>query len=108
MNVYIYQADIYCEACGEAIQRQIALDGNLPDNPKDEHTFDSDDYPKGPYGDGGGEADTPQHCSACGLFLENPLTQDGYDYVRESIGEGRNKVTELWAKFYDVETEASE
>jgi hypothetical protein len=42
-----------------------------------ESDYDSDDLPKGPYADGGGEADTPQHCDDCRRFLENPLTGDG-------------------------------
>lgn len=50
-----------------------------------ESDYDSDDLPKGPYADGGGEADTPQHCDACGGFLENPLTAEGLAYVREAI-----------------------
>lgn len=58
MDVYIYQAAIYCEDCR---------------NPEME----------GPHSEGGGEADAPQHCDTCKAFLENPLTADGYDYVRE-------------------------
>ncbi len=44
---------------------------------------DSEQWPQGPYPDGGGEADCPQHCDCCGAFLENPLTDDGDSYVRE-------------------------
>jgi hypothetical protein len=54
-----------------------------PRDPDDESSYDSDDWPKGPYRHGGGEADCPQHCGACGLFLENALTDDGDSYVRE-------------------------
>ena len=42
---------------------------------------------EGPYADGGGEADTPQHCAYCGIYLDNPWTQDCVDYVAEALGE---------------------
>jgi len=58
---------------------------------------DSDTYPQGPYADGGGESDTPAHCDVCGVFLENPLTPDGVEYVRELI---RAEGNPTWAEFY--------
>jgi hypothetical protein len=91
MQVYMYQAALYCEACGEAIRERLTAEGKAPSNPEDEHSFDSGDFPKGPYPEGGGEADCPQHCDACGLFLENALTADGLDYVREAILRTRAK-----------------
>jgi len=107
MNVYIYQADIYCESCGGAIRAKLACSA-LAD-PDNESSYDSDEFPKGPYSDGGGEADCPQHCAACGLFLENPLTRDGYAYVQEVVNDGardgRGLVWMEWAAFYDVEPE---
>lgn len=84
MNAYIYCADSYCEDCAGAIKRRIPY-YRRPTNPEIESTYDSDDWPKGPFPDGGGEADTPQHCGACGVFLENPLTTDGCAYVREQL-----------------------
>ena len=82
MDVYIYCADIYCEDCGEAAKRLILRTAKAPAD-----TGDSDDYPQGPYSDGGGEADTPQHCGDCGVFLGNELTGDGEDYVTAAIRE---------------------
>lgn len=117
MNVYIYAADIYCEDCGGAIREQIAWKGFAPDNPDDEWSYDSDDFPKGPYPDGGGEADCPQHCGAgqncfnaiefldgckIGVWLENELTTEGVEHVQEAIQEG-GEVADLWADFYRVE-----
>lgn len=101
MNVYIYQADIYCEKCGYAIRMNLDLAGKGPENPRDECTFDSDDYPKGPYADGGGEADIPQHCGnhECRAFLENPLTRDGEQYVLQAINVERNTIPE-WREYY--------
>ena len=85
MRAYVYQAALYCEDCGEVIKSELDKERLTPDEPDNEHTFDSDEYPKGPYGDGGGEADCPQYCDNCGEFLENPLTSDGMEWV-ESEG----------------------
>jgi len=117
MNVYIYQADVWCEDCAEAIKSRLASEGNVPEDPSDETTFDSDEYPKGPYDDGGGEADSPQHCGAgseclnavefadghkVGCFLENPLTSDGVDYLVEQYREDHESdVVALWVDYYD-------
>ena len=118
MNVYIYAADIYCEDCGEAIRKQITQEGHAPADPDDEWSYDSDEFPKGPYPDGGGEADSPQHCGAgedclnaiefsdglkIGVWLENDLTREGVEYVRESLREDPdNEVYQVWADFYRV------
>lgn len=85
MDVYIYCADIYCAASGEAIRARLTAEGKAPADIENESTYDSDDFPKGPYQNGGGEADTPQNCADTGLFLENPLTQAGYAYLREAV-----------------------
>lgn len=108
MLVYIYAADIYCQQCGEAIRERI-LQGFAPDDPDRSY-----DFPRGPYPDGGGEADCPLHCGAgsdchnaielldgskVGAWLENELTTDGIEYVSEAIlGDG--DMAEIWAGFY--------
>ena len=110
MLVYIYAAEIYCEQCGEAIRERLTREGFAPADPGDERSYDSDEFPKGPYPDGGGEADCPQHCGAgpecqnaiggkIGAWLENELTTDGVEYVREAIREG-GEVADMWADFY--------
>lgn len=71
MNTYIYKADLYCESCGEQIRER--LQSTAPDDPNDEHTYDSDDYPKGPYPNGGGEADFEHFCAECTEPLNNPV-----------------------------------
>ena len=92
MDVFIFQADIWCADCGRLIQKRLEED-NVED------TGDSDDYPQGPFGDGGGEADSPQFCAAhdgcinfiqvdgrkIGAPLENPLTTDGVEYLKGMI-----------------------
>jgi len=95
MKVYIYNADIYCEKCGREIRGAL---GQSCD------TGDSGDYPQGPYYDGGGESDCPQNCGGCGLFLENPLTEEGYDYVREVLQTGLSSTRlDEWLEFYELE-----
>lgn len=100
MNAYIYQADIYCEDCAAGLVEARNLWGS-------ENSGDSEVTPQGPYENGGGEADCPQHCGDCGLFLENPLTSDGVAYTA-AILEARNRgydsrVIADWAEFYKHE-----
>lgn len=78
---YIYQAELLCACCAENVTRDLVRDGQV-------NTGDSDDFPQGPFPDGGGEADCPQHCGVCEAFLENPLTPDGYDYLERSLRDG--------------------
>lgn len=100
-NAYIFRAALYCEACGELKAELFRADNT-------EDTGDSDDFPQGPFPSGGGEADSPQHCDQCGLFLENPLTDQGRDYVRELIdehkgsGRGTRHTLQEWANFYGL------
>jgi hypothetical protein len=49
----------------DAMQRIVSSNGFT-----EESEYDSDELLKTPYPDGGGEADSPQHCEGCGLFLE--------------------------------------
>jgi hypothetical protein len=97
MNVYIYRASLICDKC-------FKPDGWAQITEPNEHS-DSEQYPAGPYPGGGGESDTPQYCTWCNVFLENPLTTDGEDYVRDAIFEdrfhGTNAVVNEWAAFYD-------
>ena len=110
MDAYIYNAALWCDDCIRIVKKKLKKAGLKPEDPDDEHSYDSDDYPKGPYADGGGEADTPQHCDGCGLFLENPLTSYGNEYVIEAVKEDHEKikkggkpnpVSEEWEDYYD-------
>jgi hypothetical protein len=106
MKVYLFQAELLCEPCGRETCDILTKEGKAPAN-LDE--FDSDDFPSGPYE--GDEADTPQHCGSCGVFLENPLTRDGEDYVSEKLtdflltGEGNPVTIREWAQFYEATAE---
>ena len=115
MNAYQYKAAWLCEECGEMERRRFSsIERAALTDESGTLTDESDEYPQGPYVDGGGEADTPQHCDngACGKFLENPLTDDGQAYVRESYAWERDDAnpsksrtaienTQLWANYYD-------
>ena len=100
MNAYKYQAALLCEHCAEDIRDHLHPDV-LADADKNGH---SDIAPQGPYSDGGGEADCPQHCDICGLFLENPLTDAGYAYVREMASDksSHTSVINEWKAFYEI------
>jgi hypothetical protein len=117
MNVYVYQAALYCEDCGLAIRERLTNEGNAPANPNDERSYDSDSFPKGPYADGGGESDSIQHCDcagACvnalevegskvGCWLENPLTAHGVHHLIDTIRHDPGLMTDLWHKWYAEE-----
>ena len=89
--VWAFNADLYCGGCADKI---VATVGTLPVG-KD--YTDSDNYPQGPYMHGGGESDTPTHCGHCGMFMENDLTTDGIEYVREALE--THDIPE-WSEFY--------
>jgi ssDNA-binding Zn-finger/Zn-ribbon topoisomerase 1 len=103
---YIFRADVYCETCGEAYKRALDKQGKAPADPSDESSYDSDQYPKGPYYDQDTKADGPQHCGRCGVFLENPLTIEGYQYLNQMIleheadGKGQSDTIDEWKAFY--------
>jgi len=114
---YIYLADVWCNSCGRAIRKRLKREGLAPENPNDEWSFDSDEYPKRAGDDD--ESDTPQHCANdehCinAVMLPNgekvgllfgELTAVGVEYVKEAIAEaeegfGSKEVTDLWQQHY--------
>jgi hypothetical protein len=117
-SYYIYQADVFCEECGSEICQDLQEAGLYPKGATterfdgaiflDERMYDSDDYPKGPYPSDMNEADTPQHCGRCNGFLENPLTTEGYRYVKDAIVQGGNNIHTVkeWSEFYGLEINA--
>ena len=127
MDAYIYKAGLWCRLCvikalvaarkaapgaidmspAEALQQIVSANGFTR-----ESDYDSDDLPKGPYAQGGGEADTPQQCEGCRQFLGNPLTSDGMLWVEGAIRDyltTRNPIAVTtdtvneWADFYKDE-----
>ena len=66
MDAYVYQAALWCEDCAARITYDLAITPGA-------ESEDSDEMPQGPYPDGGGESDTPEHCDGCGVMLGNPV-----------------------------------
>lgn len=115
-DVYVYQAALLCEGCGEAVITEL-------EETNQEDTGDSDDWPQGPHSDGGGEADSPNHCDsgpkcvnaiqvpggvAIGYPLGNPLTSDGEKYVFDAVAKDildksnhKRAIGRLWHHIYD-------
>ena len=91
VKYYAFDADVWCEDC--LIDAGVSLSGGEAS----------------PVSEGvGDEADTPQHCSACGTFLESRLTEEGARYVVNALaehanGRGRRKVLVQWAEYYEEE-----
>lgn len=79
-DYYIFDADVYCEECTEAIKKELKDKGFRPIHYKDETTFDSNEWPKGPYS--GEESDSPQHCGNHSYCL-NPLILDRNPFCLE-------------------------
>jgi hypothetical protein len=91
-DAYAFQASLLCDTCGRAAVERLIADG-IEDN------GDSGTFPQGPYGDGGGEADSAQFCGQgrhclsaaevaghkIGCPLRNPLTRDGVSALFESV-----------------------
>jgi hypothetical protein len=104
--VYAYQAALYCEDCGDKIRAELTAAGKAPEDPDDESSYNSDDFPTGPYPTG--EADCPQYCDGCHEFLENDLTAEGIEIVKSDILEAirrdqwESEPLKVWADFYNI------
>ena len=100
---YVYNAALICKSCGERRIKRLTDSGIANDG-------DSDRFPQGPYSDGGGESDTPQHCGNCGVFLENFLTSDGVEYVTQAVNsaDGDADVLTVWSEFYGIGSDTEE
>jgi len=110
----IYQADVWCDDCADAIRERIQADGKAPADPSDESTYDSDEYPKYAPDD---ESEFPWHCAAgpnCLNAIKLPsgrkvgqlfssLTSEGYERVREAALEDNGEVVRLWVKHFESE-----
>jgi hypothetical protein len=128
VDCFIYQAALLCVVCGTTVKQALIQRRKRLQVWKGELEMEgafhpgsypprwalrlrkgqsySDVWPDGPFADGGGEADCPQHCDHCSVFLENPLTQDGYDYVADAVIEAvvRGKMSDAlrtWVDHYD-------
>jgi len=91
-DVFVYRGDLVCEDCAAKIVEKLDEQGV-------ENDGDSDTYPQGPHGDGGGEADSANFCgmhrncvnavnvvgTKIGCPLGNPLTSEGARAVRDTV-----------------------
>jgi|ETNvirome_2_1000_1030626.scaffolds.fasta_scaffold30192_2 hypothetical protein len=106
IDTYAYNADLYCEDCGLSIKNDLD-NNNIGVNKIDPINMeDSNYYPQYVGDSGGGESDSPQHCGNCSMFLENSLTSDGENYLKEMIAEGStNGIQDLihaeWKQYYN-------
>jgi hypothetical protein len=89
MKAYMFKAALYCEDCADDLLLSCECSGIEDDG-------DSDTFPQGPYSEGGGEADYPQNCDNCSVFLENPITDVGDYWLRGLTGEFENKPDMSW------------
>lgn len=105
MDAYIYKAALYCEECAEQIIQGIFEKHGVDVGCRPPE--DSEQWPQGPYANGGGESDSPEHCDCCGVFLENSLTSDGEEYVRAEVAKAVREEgyieCQVWAPFYGIE-----
>lgn len=77
---YMYKADIHCVDCYKSIVDAISehSPGNVPQDIYNEHTFDSDDYPKVIFDPI--EQSYQEHCGSCGEEIDTVIIhQDGDD-----------------------------
>jgi hypothetical protein len=113
---FIYQAEMWCPTCAKEIAADIQKNypKQVPADPTDEYSYDSDSYPKGPFFEE--ESDAPEHCAGCHIFLENPLTTHGQEYMQsmvdEALAKGRGEEPHIkeWMDFYGYhpDTEGAE
>jgi hypothetical protein len=110
---YTYQAARWCDECAERIREELATAGRSPADPNDETSYDSDDFPKGPFSDDE-ESDSPDHCDAgedclCALELDDGrkvgaivsgLTEDGIVYVRSATD---SPCVRAWREHYGLD-----
>jgi hypothetical protein len=115
---YLYKDSALCEACGEAVRRELQTKGRVPARPSDESSYLDEEYPKGPYMPDA--SDAPVHCGrgrGCldpeeiktdhgtermGAFLGNPLTDKGEQYVREQIAQMKPVAVQIWQPYYEL------
>jgi hypothetical protein len=98
--LYTYQAALYCETCGQRIRAELIVQGKAPDDPDDDFSYDSDDFPKECLA---GESDSVSFCDSgadctdpivlsdgktkIGCYLEEDLTSEGIRNLQESLAD---------------------
>lgn len=111
--MYMYQATLFCDSCGEAIRKQLDEENKSPKDIENEYSYDSDDYPKSCGTEN--ENDSINHCDSndkcleainladygldkkaalvgmetrlIGCLLTSSLTSDGIEWLQNTIHE---------------------
>jgi len=105
MKAYAFQGALICEACAKIHRHSLDLHHITSPYPLCRHGIsvvrceDSDCYPQGPMENGGGPSDTPNRCDFCNVFLQNPLTEEGEQYLL-SCGDIRQEYRERYAYLF--------
>ena len=115
---YAYDAELFCDACGEKIMEDLNAQGV-----KDDGTTDT--YPQATPD---GESDTVEHCASregcedaivvagtkIGAWLENPLTDEGACWLADVLDEDtagdpyRTELHWLWRAWYADDSRVAE
>lgn len=115
--LYIYQAALYCEACGERIRAKLTAQGKAPPDPDAEDTYDSGDFPKSATA---GESDTISFCDAgedcadpftlsnghkVGQYLDQDLTTEGVESLKSALAEPKldSELASLYREIADAQ-----
>lgn len=102
--MYIYQADVYCDHCGRDLCSELTIPGDAVLGWRggiailDERSYDSDDYPKGPYPESQCETDHLEFCAGCGEHIDTSLTPEGIDDTLAVIAGGCSEEYETIAR----------
>lgn len=109
--IYMYQGALLCGQCGLNQREELDGAGRRPKDIRDENSWDSDEYPKGPYNEDTQESDFPHSCDNCHVLLENPLTDFGRKDLcltiaialyEGAITDKKKELLKTWISHYDI------
>jgi len=84
MLTYIYAGKVFCENFGRAIREKLKKESKAPIFPDERWSYNSKDYPKGPYHSNKHTRGSPFNCAACncplGLLVVRQLEGKIIDY----------------------------
>ena len=107
--VFMYSGGLYCPDCASEIEHDLIGQGLAMCKGSD----DSNTWPVA-FSASDGETDTPDHCSTmdCQRFLGRRLTDDGVEYVKESVFHDLDQygaigdVVQGWMDYYGIDLES--
>jgi len=106
MLTYIYDGRIFCEKCGRAIREKLKTESKAPIFPDNPWSYDSKDYPKGPYCSNERTRGPLFSCARCNAPLgplaihqpENRIIDPWTDSLPESPKVKRGKQKECYSR----------